>query len=142
MYLTNISDYNGFTRTIELDVQNFDQTAKIITNNCTVKHYLDLPVYDGDGNPTGETATTHIPELNKIAIFVNDNKAQLPTGEQVDSGEVDGEGNPIMVDEYIGDYEYVANKTEAGVPSLTIFQDMMAMMDTYGKINEKCNYKF
>ena len=111
MFLTTISTYKGFDRAIELKEQAFNEDAKSIENKCVLHHY----------NASGLL----IPELDKLIILTNDNKATITTE--------DGEK---------GDYDVVIEWSEDSIPSKHIFETLFSYCDQIGKINEKANYRF
>ena len=115
MFKTNISDYQGFQRTVEMVKQELDTENKILLTTCIVEHKVD-------GNI--------IPDLNKIVVFSNDNSAKLPTGNIVD-------GEPEM----IGDYDIVELQAESGITSKDMFNGLISLVDPT-PLNTKCNYKF
>ena len=100
MFKTNISDYKGFQRTVEMKEQELNESFKILTTKCNLVHYLD---------------GVEIPDLNKTIIFVNDNTAMIPTGE------VDENDEPVLTDLY-GAKVYGADKKELTLSQAIIME--------------------
>lgn len=143
LFKTQISDYNTFERFIYLKNIDLNNERSVITTICKVEHYLN---------------NVHIKEIDKQIKFLNDNKADVPTGRQIKEEYqeeiLDEHGIGIgefiiktrMIDELIGDYDIVISRLENGDSLKDIFIDLIQFadikVDGISNLDNKCGYLF
>lgn len=116
--ISNHPTFDNITRKAEMKELNFNELDEKITMKLKITHFM------------GETAFTEYDRRVKLVLDKND-ELTFPTGEN------DGEGNPIM----INNYTYFVQSAEGGAALKTLVESGIQYVDAVGTLNPKCNYK-